>query len=55
VWGPWLKLRKRPSIYIYKTVVNREKINERSEVFVSLKQKKLEPKNESLTNMDVTI
>jgi len=28
--------------YIYETVVNREKVNERTEVFVLLKQKKLE-------------
>ena len=32
-----------------------EKVNERTEVFVLLKQKKLEQKNESPTNMDVTI
>jgi len=25
VWGPWLKRRKGPFLYIYKTVVNREK------------------------------
>ena len=55
VWGPWLKLR-RGRFFIYKTVVNRAKtLNERIEVFVLLKQKKLEQKNESLTNMDITI
>jgi len=32
------------SIYIYKMVFNREKINERTEVFVLLKQKKLDQK-----------
>ena len=42
------------SFYIYETVVNREKVDERTEVFVLLKQKKLEQKNESLINMDVT-
>jgi len=36
VWGPWLKLGKGP-LYTYKTVVNREKIYERTEVFVLLK------------------
>jgi len=40
---------------MYKAVVNGEKINERTEVLVLLKQKKLEKKNESLSNMDVTI
>ena len=34
----------RGPFYIYKTVVNKEKINERTEVFVLLKQKKLEQK-----------
>ena len=53
MWGPWLKLTKRP--FVYETVVNRDKINERTEVFVLLKQKKLEQKNESSANMDVTI
>jgi len=47
VWGPWLKLRKGPlSIYIY------EKLNERIEVLVLLKQMKLEQKNESLTSVN---
>jgi len=44
VWGPWLNLRKGPFLYIYKTVVNRKKINERTEVFVLLKQKSLSKK-----------
>jgi len=43
LWGPWLKLWKGPFL-IYKTVVNREKINERTEVLVLLKRKKLEQK-----------
>jgi len=46
---------ERGPFYIYKTVVNTEKVNERTKVFVTLKQKKLEQKNEALTNMDVTI
>ena len=48
---------ERGPFCIYKSVVNRKKINERTEVFVLLKQKKLEQKkkNESLTNMDVTL
>jgi len=54
VCGPWLKLRKGPFLNI-KSLVNREKINERTEVFVVLKQNKLEQKNESSTDMDVTI
>jgi len=41
---------------IHETVVDREKVNERTEVFVLLKQKKLEQKeNASSTNMDATI
>jgi len=51
--APGLTLTKGP-FYIYETVVNREKVNERTEVFVLLKQKKLEQKNESSTNMDAT-
>jgi len=43
VWGPWLKLRKGP-FCTHKTVVNGEKINERTDVFVLLKQKKLKQK-----------
>ena len=47
VWGPWLKLTKGPlSIYIY------EKLNERIEVLVLLKQMKPEQKNESLTSVN---
>ena len=42
-------------LYTYKIVVNREKINERSEAFVLLKQKKFEQKKEPLTNVDVAI
>jgi len=37
---------ERGHFYIYKTVVNREKINERTEVFVLLKRKKLEKKKQ---------
>jgi len=45
--GPLLKLRKGPlSIYIC------EKLNERIEVLVLLKQMKLEQKNESLTSVN---
>jgi len=40
---------------MYKTVVNREKIIERTEVFLLLKQRKFEQKNELSTNMDVTV
>jgi len=53
-WAPGGNLDGGP-FYIYKTVVNREKINERTDVFVLLKHKKFDQKNESLTNMDVTI
>ena len=35
---------EKGAFYIYKTVVNREKINERTEVLVLLKHKKLEQK-----------
>ena len=38
---------ERGRFYKYKTVVNREKINEQTEVFVLLKQKNLEQKNKS--------
>ena len=41
--GPGWNLQKG-LFYSYETVVNREKINERTEVFVLLKQKKLEHK-----------
>ena len=41
--APGWNLERGP-FYIYKTVVNREKINERTEVFVLFKQKKLEQK-----------
>jgi len=47
VWGPWIKLRKGPlSMNIY------EKLNERIEVLVLLKQMKLEQKNKSLTSIN---
>jgi len=54
--GPLAEIRKGPFLYtVYKIVVNREEINERTKVFVFLKQTKVKQKNESLTNMDVTI
>jgi len=46
---------ERGHFYTYKTDVNRIKVNERTEVFALLKQKSLSKKNESSTNMDVTI
>ena len=46
---------ERGPFYIYETAVDREKVSERTEVFVFLKQKKHEQKNESSPNMDVTI
>jgi len=45
VWGPWLNLERGSFLYIY------EKLNERIEVLVLLKQMKLEQQNESLTSI----
>jgi len=42
------------SIYIKRSLIGK-KVNERTEVFVLLKQKKFEQENESLTNMDAII
>jgi len=47
VWAPGWNLARDP-FYIYETVVNREKVNERTEVFVLLKQKKLEQKKRTV-------
>ena len=49
--GPWLKLGMGP-LFIYTVFI---KLNEGIEVLVLLKQMKLEQKNESLINMDVSI
>jgi len=50
VWVSWLNLRKGPlAIYMY------EKLNERIEVLVLLKQIKFEQKNESLTSINHNI
>ena len=53
--APGRNLERGP-FYIYiKLPLIGKKINERTEVFLLLKQKSLSKKNESSTNMDVTI